>query len=116
MNIPSSIANPTLAKLLEETLPQVLPERRLKVAAEILGCKIFDILQAAGVPKYKAYKSMGSEANVNQHIVPLAKVLGMSVEALWDDQALENPKSVICCLEVVNRGPKRKPAFLKAAS
>lgn len=109
------IANPIEAELLKQTLPQVLPERRLRVAAEILGCHLEIIFKAAEIPSYKAARSRAKSINLTPHIVPLAKALGVPIEALWDEQALEDPRKVICCRIVANER-KKKIRVLKAVS
>jgi hypothetical protein len=90
------LTNPLQAALLEQVLPQVLPERRLYAAAAILGISVRDIYLAATVTaKVQYWWGVKDRGVPSDYMVNLAKCLGVKFTTLWDDDALDTPRLVL---------------------
>ena len=92
------LSNPTQAKDLEEIFKRVRPEKRLAVAAVILGVSVLNILEAAGFERRNAWHYIYERTlpGLNSEImVRIAKVLGVPIFSLFDDEVMENPMKVI---------------------
>lgn len=90
------------AENLTKIFAECRPEKRLAVAAVILDISVADILTATGMtPRVAAYH-MARESNrrstpyLRSDVMrDIARVLGVPLTALWDDEALDNPMGVL---------------------
>jgi hypothetical protein len=111
------LAFPYQSESLREIFKLVSPNKRLAVAAVILGVSVIDILIAAGFEKRNAWHYIYERRlpGLNSEIMSrIAQVLDVPIFCLWDDEAIENPMSVIQTktrvLNVANSRKKTKRA------
>jgi hypothetical protein len=105
------LASPMQSVDLTTMLKLTPPRRRLSVSASYLGVTMADIFDAAGMSpadrNYYTYRRGGVRRDLPSMIlVRLAKVIGVSFEVLWDDEALEAPADVIRIVDSVGYGRK----------
>jgi hypothetical protein len=92
------LARPYQSESLQEIFKFVCPNKRLAVAAVILGVSVLDILIAAGFEKRNAWHYMYERKlpGLNSEIMRrIAEVLDVPIFCLWDNEAIEKPMSVI---------------------
>jgi hypothetical protein len=98
-----AIVNPVQAVSLCMILPETRPERRIPVAAAFLGITPGDVVKAAGMSPELRLQYLGARrgrttgrGDLPSHfMVRLAKVLGVPFVTFWDDEALEQPRTVL---------------------
>jgi hypothetical protein len=96
------LANPIQSSNLEEIFKHCRPEKRLAIAAVILDVSVSEILVASGMSERVAayHMTQGETGRSNRYLRSdvmrdVARVLGVPLQVLWDDEALDNPMMVL---------------------